>query len=481
MRKPGKVHFATPLLAAGLLGPMVCAAQSADLPTKAPALGTLPSCFANAATYFQASPAECPLTWNGITLYGSIDVGAGYQTHGVPYNGAYPNGVEELISKNSNGPRYTLLPNALGQSYTGIKGIETISGNWSFIFNFQTGFDPYTLQLANGPKSLVQNNTNPLDVQSANGDSSRAGQLFNTVAYGGLTNPVWGTVTVGRQNSLILDGLGLYDAMAAAPAFSVIGASNTAGGSGDTEDARYATSVEYATHIGAFRLAALYQFGGYSQGNGSNGAMEAQLGGDFGGFSFDAVVSKVKDAVSLSNYAMSTLPAGVSVDNLKATLSNDISAVIMLRYKYRAVTFYGGFEVIQFQDPSDPYSQGFTTLGGYTVLPGAVKTTEYDINKILRVFWMGAKYAVRDDLEVAGAVYHYNQNNFNSATCTNGGLSATSCAGTLDAASAMIDYRVTKRLDMYAGVMWSRVAGGLASGYLNFQNVGPTVGLRFQF
>ena len=31
----------------------------------------------------------------------------------------------------------------------------------------------------------------------------------------------------------------------------------------------------------------------------------------------------------------------------------------------------------------------------------------------------------------------------------------------------MIDYHLTKRLDMYAGVMWSKVAGGLASGYLN--------------
>jgi predicted porin len=89
------------------------------------------------------------------------------------------------------------------------------------------------------------------------------------------------------------------------PAFSVIGASNTAGGSGDTQNARYATSVQYRTNLGAFQLAALYQFGGYSQsGNGSNGAIEAQLGGDFGGFSFDAVVSKVKDAVSLSNYAV---------------------------------------------------------------------------------------------------------------------------------------------------------------------------------
>src|ERR1700722_20458250 len=145
-------------------------------------------------------------------------------------------------------------------------------------------------------------------------------------------------------------------------------------------------------------MAALYQFAGYSQGNGSNGAIDVQVGGDFGGFSFDAVASKVRDAVSLSNYAMSPLPAGVSMDNLKATLSNNTSAVVMLRYRYQALTFYGGFEVIQFADPSDAYAQGFTTLGGYTVLPGAVKTTEYDITKILRIFWMGTKYAVRADL-----------------------------------------------------------------------------------
>jgi predicted porin len=481
MREVRKLRFAKLVLSAGLTGSMIHAAQAADIPTKAPPPTPAPSCFASAASYFEASPVECPLTWNGITLYGAIDTGAAYHTHGVPFNAYYPNGVEELISKNSNGSRHTLLPNGLGQSHIGIKGEEPIAGNWSFIFNLQTGFDPYSLQLANGPKSLVQNNLNSLDVQSANGDSSRAGQIFNTVAYAGVTNPVFGTLTVGRQNSLILDNLGRYDAMATAPAFSVIGASSTAGGSGDTEDARFNTSVQYARSIGAFRLAALYQFGGYSQGNGSNGAVEAQIGGDFGGFSFDAIASKVRDAVSLSNYAVSPLPAGVSVDNLKATLSNNSSGVIMLRYRYRTVTFYGGFEVIQFQNPSDTYPQGFTTLGGYTVLPGAVNTTEYDIDKILRIAWIGAKVAVRDDLDVAAAVYHYNQNNYNTATCTNGGLSSSKCAGTLDAASAMVDYRITRRFDVYAGVMWSKVAGGLASGYLNFQNIGPTAGLRFQF
>lgn len=153
----------------------------------------------------------------------------------------------------------------------------------------------------------------------------------------------------------------------------------------------------------------------------------------------------------------------------------------MLRYKYRNLTFYGGFEQIQFQNPSDTYPQGFTTLGGYTVLPGAVNSTDFDIAKILRVSWLGVRIAVRDNVDVAGAVYHYWQNNYNTDTCTNGGLSSSKCAGTLDAASIMVDYHVTKRLDAYAGVMWSQVTGGLASGYLNTQNIGPTVGLRFQF
>jgi hypothetical protein len=45
------------------------------------------------------------------------------------------------------------------------------------------------LQRANGPKSLLENNTTSLDAQTANGDSSRAGQLFNTETYVGFSHP----------------------------------------------------------------------------------------------------------------------------------------------------------------------------------------------------------------------------------------------------------------------------------------------------
>jgi predicted porin len=114
------------------------------------------------------------------------------------------------------------------RGHIGVKGAESIASDWSLVFKVENGFDPFRLQRANGPKSLVQNNTTALDAQTANRDSSRAGQLFNTEAYAGFSNPTYSELTAGRQNSLIVDGLGRFDPMGAAPNYSVIGFSNTA-------------------------------------------------------------------------------------------------------------------------------------------------------------------------------------------------------------------------------------------------------------
>jgi predicted porin len=469
------------LAGAAALTSLLCRAEAADPPPQAPPPASAPPCFASFVDYFLASAEDCPLAWNGITLYGRIDVGAGYESHGVPFNGNYPNGVETLISKNSNGPRYTIVPNGLGQTHLGVKGVEPIASDWSLVFKFENGFDPYTLQRANGPKSLIENNTTPLDAQTANGDSSRAGQLFNTEAYAGFSHPTYGELTAGRQNSLIVDGLGRFDPMGAAPNFSVIGFSNTAAGGGDTQDARYNTSAKYRIGVGPFRLAALYQFGGYDQGNGSNGAFSVGIGGNFGPFSFGAEGERVKDAVALSNFAEFPLPAGVSANALKATLSNNTNGVLGATYTFDKATLYSGWEYILFANPSDAYSNGFTAIGNYPVPAGFVNSNAYTEHKILRVFWTGIKYAVRDNVDIAGAYYHYYQNDYNTSPCTDGGLSASSCRGALNAYSAMIAYRPSKRVETYAGFLWSQVTGGLASGYLYRVNFAPTIGVRVEF
>ncbi len=461
-------------------------ASAADLPTQPPALAkpTAPTsnpCFASLYDFLVADPDDCPLAWSGVRLYGRFDYGAGYESHGVPFNGDYPNGVETLISKNSNGARYTLVPNGLGQSHIGVKGAEPIASDWSLVFKLENGFDPYTLQRANGPKSLVENNAIPLAAQTANGDSSRAGQLFNTEAYLGLSHPTYGELLAGRQNSLIVDGASRFDPMGAASSFSVLGVSNTAAGGGDTETARYNTSLKYRIGAGPFHFAGLYQFGGFDQGNGSNGAFSLGMTGDFGPLSFGVEGEKNKDAVSLSNFAQFPLPPGVSANALKATLSNNTSGIVGMRYTFGNAALYSGWEYILFANPSDAYPDGFTSIGNYPVPAGIVNSTAFTEHKVLRVFWTGVKYALRGDLDIATAYYHYYQNDYNTSPCTDGGLSASSCGGALNAFSAMISYRPAMRVEAYGGFLWSQVTGGLASGYIYRTNFAPTIGVRVDF
>ena len=56
----------------------------------------------------------------------------------------------------------------------------------------ETGFQPTSFHLANGPKSLIIDNGVPLASQTTNGDSSRAGQLFQGAAYLGLASKTLG-------------------------------------------------------------------------------------------------------------------------------------------------------------------------------------------------------------------------------------------------------------------------------------------------
>src|SRR5260370_8930521 len=69
--------------------------------------------------------------------------------------------------------------------------------------------------------------------------------------------------------------------MGASYAFSPIGWQGITCGVGDTEDCRFSTSLKYRLDIGQFRVAALWQFGGYSLNNASTGAYQFQLGADF--------------------------------------------------------------------------------------------------------------------------------------------------------------------------------------------------------
>src|SRR5260370_36628502 len=72
--------------------------------------------------------------------------------------------------------------------------------------------------------------------------------------------------------------------MGASYAFWPIGWQGITCGVGDTEDCRFSTSVKYHVDIGQFRVAALWQFGGYGLNNAATGSYQLQLGGDIPNF-----------------------------------------------------------------------------------------------------------------------------------------------------------------------------------------------------
>lgn len=456
------------------------------------------SCFSSLYAFIDTSPKDCSLRWNGVTLYGAIDAGVGYSSHGAAFNPSYPQGVQELIAKFSKGPMWQLVPNGLQRSNVGLSANWPIAPGWSFVGNINTDFDPYSLRLANGPASLVENNTKTLAQQSANGDSNRAGQFDNTQGYIGLSSLSYGTLTVGRLNSFSADVVTAFDSMQGAYAFSMIGNSATyVSGVGDTETARYESAVKYVWGDPKLHAGAVWQFGGYSLGNGSGSAVQLDLGGTASRLSVDAVYSYARDAVSLSLYGANPLPAGVGSNDLKATLSDIQGAILAAKYDFGKLKLYAGYEYAVFSPPSDSHANGFRSIGGYTVLPGAVNSTAYLNNKHLQVGWIGARYALLDNVDLAGAYYIARQNDYAPAASKAGVCGANSvaaipgatpqgtlntyCAGYLQAVSAIIDYRPVKRVDLYAGFMYSVASGGIASGYINNSNFAPTAGVRISF
>ncbi len=473
------------LMAGGASLALAATAQAADLPTKkappAPAAG--PGYCTSVQDFFLTT---CPLTYAGVTLYGTVDVGVGYDKFGAPWNPTSNFADNYLISKAGKPNIYEIAPNGLSQSVVGVKVKEDFAPGWSFVGQAETGFDPYSLQLANGPGSLFENNLVKLPLQSSSGDSARAGQPFNSQLFAGVSNSTFGTLTFGRENTLLLDGVNAYDPMGGSYAFSVIGFSGTTAGGGNTEDTRSNTAFKYRVTYGNFRAAALVQVGGYEQGNGAEKLYQGQVGFDYNGFSFDAIGSYAQDSDKLGTVNAAIAPP--APDALSATISNDTSIMLLGKYTWNQLTLFGGFEGIEYQNPTSQWATAgnyFTGLGGYVAKNGGDKffTPDY-----FQVYWTGAKYAFTPDLVGTVAYYHYHQDFYQAAavpiaSCSNS--SHSNCAGTLDAVSAMLDYRFgfAKKFDVYAGAMFSEVNNGLANGYQTggHVNIDPTVGLRFRF
>jgi predicted porin len=524
-------RFAIALFAAAIAS----LAHAADLPTaKAPAPEKAkPNCWASLWDWLKASASDCPLSAYGVTLYGTLDLNATYLNEGVAKSPSADK-VNFSIQRNAHGSRWLAGYNGLSTSVIGLKMKEDLARvglpGWSLIGVLEAGVNPYSGVFYNGPRSLADNNARPVNTfpfQNANFDGSRAGQWDNSQGYLGISNPIYGTLTFGRTNSLALDVTSAYDPVAST-AFSTLGFSAAFAGFGSSPTSRPNTAFTYRLIYQNFRAAVQAQVGGYGVGNATNGMYQGQLGLDFGSLSVDGILSWAEDAVSLSSFAGSNIacltPANcfINVNNqffdpntvLRATLSNNLGGELVARYKWDPFTFYGGWIYARQMNPSDDFLTGFPTIAqGISIPPGffnsggvytnaAVTVNNYNIQRVLNTFWFGARWKIRSDLEAMGGFYYQDQNNFNTSACTGSGafISNNRCAGSQTGLSFLLDWKPLGRVDVYAGVLVSNVYGGLANGFFSTstvvipgtttaisvntartQNYDPTVGIRIRF
>jgi predicted porin len=475
------------------------------------------------ASGHEFATTDCTLTWHGITVYGAYDVGVGWVSHGLPENGHNYEG-ESLVNRNGYQHRFVVAPNNLSQTGFGIRGKEEFMPGWSVVFNASTGINPQSGLLANASKTDIINNGLPRSSYSIAIDGARAGQPFNDEYYAGISSAHFGTLTFGRQRALGTDAMLRYDPAGGAYAFSYIGYNGTMAGGGDTENSRWDDAVKYRFAYGPVHFGAMYKFadgpaGCYSASaawtattctpeSAHNNAYGFDLGGDFGKFSTDVVFQHYNQAISVLNPLLGpqspTQPYQSTTDSINTNTINganlidpnntvygivtDNNAIMgAAKYTWDSLKFFAGYEYIWQNNPSNPLGVGASDQGGYNM--SGVEDNNLDSEKLVQIWWTGAKYTYRSKTDFTFSWYQQRQNDFRvPPTCTPQSFRA-SCAGTLNEGSLYADHHFTKRFDAFAGIAYSYVSGGLAIAiphgpgvpYKSDNNFAPTVGSRFTF
>ena len=466
-------------------------AMAADLPYKA-AVKARP-------------PENDDICIKGICVYGDFDMGATYIQHSAPFAPTAGGPLDTLVSKNGGqGSYFGVGANQISTSFIGLRGKQEIADNLYAVFNLQTLFNPASGVNANGPGSIAQNNGLNIGFQNSFGNSSKGGQLFNNAAYFGISSPTYGTFTMGRQSALTSDLIVNYDPLSGSNSWSVITFQGANGGGGDTQNRIYDNSYEYRVSVGPVRLAGEIQ--ARNGGNSAPGnAFEGNIGFDYMGFSIDVAGGKIFDAIGVAPLAAgigAITTVAIGNGQVAATVSDNTVFQAAARYTIGPWKLFGGYEHVDFANPNNPLNAGAFGEGG--IILAVPNNNAFVTDKILQTAWFGVRYAITPALDITGAYYHEWQNSFNNGNNTNPNANCTTaavsggCSGTLDAVSVVADWRFAKHVDLYAGIMYSQVTGGLANGFIGTtvtntgaplgaasgnksSNYDPGIGLRYQF
>jgi predicted porin len=303
----------------------------------------------------------------------------------------------------------------------GLKGAEDLGGGLSTVFRLEDGFNLWNGQLAS------------------------QGTLFNRMAYVGLSDKQYGTLTFGRQNTPLFDQLGnTYDPLTVGN-YDQDGWLPGALGYG----LRQNNSVKYDGTFGGIEVDAMYSVGGVPGSVGANNMYGATASYTYAGLSLDAGFQQNSD-----------------VHNNKFNVVN-VSAV----YAFSTVKAYAGW--LHAQD-----NTGIVDLYmGASGSPAAnFATPMTNTNRIDDGFYAGTTWQVTAPLLLTAAAYYDHSRNALEAD------GVTLGRGVRYSGVFLAEYSLSKRTEVYGTVDFIRGTGAAEADFPGRNNqTGVAVGLRNVF
>ncbi|HYS66414.1 MAG TPA: porin [Paraburkholderia sp.] len=347
---------------------------------------------------------------SSVTLYGIIDEAVRYDTHQNKSGG-------KLFTMGSGGE--------IQGSRWGLQGSENLGGGLSAIFQLEGGFTPNT--------GVTQQST-----------PSGAARLFGRTAMVGLSSTSYGTLTMGRQYTLVHEMGWTHDIYAFANYTGTVGFQ----GAGLTGGGRLDNSVRYTSPtLAGFTLKGAYTFGGVAGSIHQNSSPAVSLSYDHGPLSVGAAYQIVNDIGGLTP-ATSTYGStyfGVTIPD-----SSQKIFTAGATYKFGAAKVFGSY-IYSHVYPADYRNDSFSTALQYYITPALVLDLPFYID----------------------FVHHAGK------------------SGTRITSGPTFDYFLSKRTDVYVGVDYNHLTGAwttlaAASGsnqpFYGFNSLfEATIGLRHKF
>jgi predicted porin len=406
---------------------------------------------------------------SSVTVYGIIDVGVMASTNSGNLNSSplvVSNGVAGANQTTGTGGSYGKSSTAFGgmgggesQSRLGFKGQEDLGGGTKAIFTLETGFNPMTGSVAN--TGIPGNNRTGTTVS---GDTALQGQLFGRAAYAGLSNDTYGTLTVGRQQNLMLDNIPSYDPVNA-QMFSPIAFAGSFGGGGATDNSRVDQAIKYVYKNGNWNANLLYAPGGIAGTSSVGTTTGAQIGWENEKFGVQAIASHSDDATSLnacSDAANCGAAVGVNTSNMVAAVLENTTAY-QLTAKYNPVGslwIKAGYEREIIGSPTN--GTMYTTANMPQLASGYVvgSYTQQAAQKNVNVFWLGANYNFTPTIKGSIGYYYVGVPAYGNTASSFGASFNGATGGTQQFTSAMVEYYLSKRTNLYAAFMNANATGG---------------------